>query len=127
ENSNQRENEVTVTQTARDTVAAALEQGKVESHLHPTGSYDVADHSAPTGREEVWRFTPLKRLKGLQADAPFHTSTTELTWNTPAGVRVEEVSGGEAAALRGISGYKPSTLFGARVLTEVAETLLVQV
>ena len=118
---------MTVTDTARDSVAAALEQGTVESHLHPTGSYDVADHAAPTGREEVWRFTPLKRLKGLASDAVFNASTTEVTWNTPEGVRVESVSGDEAKALRGVSGFKPSTLFGARVLDEVAETLLVDV
>ena len=36
----------------------------VSSHLHPVGSFDLADHPVPTGREEVWRFTPLKRLRG---------------------------------------------------------------
>ncbi|MFC6152534.1 Fe-S cluster assembly protein SufD [Nocardioides yefusunii] len=118
---------MTVTDTARDTVAAALEQGKVESHLHPTGSYDVADHAAPTGREETWRFTPLKRLKGLASDAVFNASTTDVSFNTPEGVRVENVTGDEAAALRGISGFKPATLFGARILDEVTDTLLVDV
>jgi Fe-S cluster assembly protein SufD len=29
------------------------------------GSYDVADFPVPSGREEEWRFTPLRRLKGL--------------------------------------------------------------
>lgn len=118
---------MTVTDTARDTVAAALEQGKVESHLHPAGSYEVADHAAPTGREEVWRFTPLKRLKGLAADAVFNPASTQVTFNTPAGVRVETVTGAEAKALRGISGFKPATLFGARVLAEVSDTLLIDV
>ncbi|WP_110241384.1 Fe-S cluster assembly protein SufD [Nocardioides gilvus] len=118
---------MTVTDIARDSVASALEQGKVESHLHPSGSYDVADHTAPTGREEVWRFTPLKRLKGLASDAVFNASTTEITWNTPDGVRVETVVGEEARGLRGLSGYKPSTLFGARILADVPETLLVDV
>jgi Fe-S cluster assembly protein SufD len=28
-------------------------------------SYEVADFPALTGREEEWRFTPLKRLRGL--------------------------------------------------------------
>ncbi|QCX27494.1 Fe-S cluster assembly protein SufD [Nocardioides jishulii] len=118
---------MTVTDTARDSVAAALEQGKVESHLHPTGSYDVADHAAPTGREEIWRFTPLKRLKGLASDAVFNAPTTEVTHVAPEGVRVETVTGDEAQALRGVSGYKPATLFGARVLSEVPDTLLVDV
>jgi Fe-S cluster assembly protein SufD len=44
-------------------VQSAVE--KVASHLHPVGSFDLDDHAVPTGREEVWRFTPLKRLKGL--------------------------------------------------------------
>src|SRR5216110_153026 len=30
-------------------------------------SYDVADFPALTGREEEWRFTPLRRLGGLFA------------------------------------------------------------
>ncbi len=28
-------------------------------------SFDLADHPIPTGREEAWRFTPLRRLHGL--------------------------------------------------------------
>jgi len=32
------------------------------SHLHPAGSFTVADHAVPSGREEVWRFTPTNRL-----------------------------------------------------------------
>ena len=36
----------------------------------------MADHVVPTGREEIWRFTPLKRLRGLHADAEFLPSTT---------------------------------------------------
>lgn len=114
-----------------DSVRSALEQGpehgKVESHLHPAGSFDVADHEVPTGREEIWRFTPLKRLKGLHADAEFMRSATSCTWNTPDGVRVEGVSGDEARALRGISGLVPNTRWAARVLAEVPASLLIDV
>jgi Fe-S cluster assembly protein SufD len=47
-------------------VAEAVESSrKVASRLHPPGSFELADHPVPTGREEAWRFTPLKRLKGL--------------------------------------------------------------
>ena len=70
-------------------LAEALELDHVESHLHPEGSFDVDDHPVPNGREEIWRFTPLKRLRGLHADASFETSTVACTWNTPAGVRIE--------------------------------------
>jgi Fe-S cluster assembly protein SufD len=61
-------------------------------------SYDVADFPALTGREEEWRFTPLKRLRGLAtagaADpdpsvgfAAVGHETTDL----PAGVTVSTV------------------------------------
>jgi Fe-S cluster assembly protein SufD len=42
-------------------------------------------------------------------------------------VRVGEVDGDEARALRGISGLVPNTRFGARVMAEVPTTLLVDV
>jgi Fe-S cluster assembly protein SufD len=35
------------------------------SRLHERRSFDVADFPVPTGREEEWRFTPLRRLRGL--------------------------------------------------------------
>jgi Fe-S cluster assembly protein SufD len=48
-------------------------QGAVESapvtRLHEHGSYDPADFAVPAGREEEWRFTPLRRLRGLHTDA----------------------------------------------------------
>nr|WP_218855652.1 Fe-S cluster assembly protein SufD [Nocardioides daedukensis] len=96
--------------------------------MHPEGSLNVDDHTAPTGREEIWRFTPLKRLRGLASDATYASSgTTVATFNTPDGVRVETVSGDDAKALRGISDLVPNTLFGARILAEVPDTLLVDV
>jgi Fe-S cluster assembly protein SufD len=49
-------------------------QGAVESapvtRLHEHRSYDPADFVVPGGREEEWRFTPLRRLRGLHGDAP---------------------------------------------------------
>lgn len=71
---------------------------KVASHLHPVPSYDVADHPRPTGREEVWRFTPLKRLRGLLDG---DESDGHLKWDArvPDGVTISEISTEEAAAL----------------------------
>ncbi|WP_372729759.1 Fe-S cluster assembly protein SufD [Nocardioides sp.] len=119
---------MTITDTPA--VAGAVESapsGTISSHLHPEGSFSVEDHAVPTGREEIWRFTPLKRLRGLQADAEFATGTTAATWNTPEGVRVEQVTGDEARGLRGISGLVPASRFAARVLADVPATLLVDV
>ena len=100
---------------------------QLASHLHPEGSWEVSDHSVPNGREEIWRFTPLKRLRGLHADAPFEPSKTECSWTTPAGVSVEGVDGEQARALRGISGFVPTDRTTARVMAEVPSSLLVDV
>ncbi|MGA8988255.1 SufB/SufD family protein, partial [Aeromicrobium sp.] len=108
-------------------VADALEMSRVDSHLHPEGSFTIADHPVPTGREEIWRFTPLKRLRDLHADASFQTSVTNVEWNTPEGVRVERVEADQARGLRGISGLVPNTRWAARVLSEVPTSLLVDV
>ena len=107
-------------------VQSAVE-GKVLSHLHPEGSFDVATHAVPNGREEMWRFTPVKRLRGLHADAGLAAAATLATWQSPDGVRVETVEGDEARGLRGLSGLVPNTRFAARVLAEVPTTLLVDV
>ena len=49
-------------------------QGAIESapvtRLHERRSYDPADFAVPSGREEEWRFTPLRRLRGLHGAAP---------------------------------------------------------
>ena len=81
-------------------VAAAVET--VASHLHPVASYQLADHPVPTGREEVWRFTPLKRLRGALDDQP---STGRLAWklDVPPGVVVSEIPTDEAIALGGVA------------------------
>ena len=55
--------------TESPAVAGAVETSTiVASHLHPVASFDLDDHPMPTGREEVWRFTPLKRLRGALDD-----------------------------------------------------------
>jgi Fe-S cluster assembly protein SufD len=53
-------------------------------------SYDVADFPALTGREEEWRFTPLKRLRGLM-DAGPATGVLATQARTPDGVTAEWV------------------------------------
>jgi len=99
----------------------------VGSHAHRVGSTDLAQHAAPTGKEEAWRFTPLRRLRGLHADAPFSPSALTVDLPTVDGVTVVGVDGAEAAALRGISGYLPTDLLSARIFAEVPSTLLVDV
>ncbi len=70
----------------------------VSSHLHPATSWDVADHPVPTGREEVWRFTPVDQLAPL-----FDPEVAEasLTWDVdlPAGATLATIDAAEARSL----------------------------
>ncbi len=70
----------------------------VESHLHPTPSFAVADHPVPNGREEIWRFTPIRRIQPLLADV---ASDACLTWDEhyPDGVTSRVVTPAEAQVL----------------------------
>jgi len=76
--------------TAVPNVAEAVEANPA-SHLHPTPSWELTDHPVPTGREEGWRFTPLRRLRGLFDAAP---SGRALDWVTtlPGAVSLEPIS-----------------------------------
>ena len=110
-------------------VAGAVET--VESHLHPVPSYDLADHPVPTGREEVWRFTPLRRLRGLLDGEP---SDGHLKWDAyvPDEVTVGEISTATAVGLgETLPADRPSALAvanaGGAVLIDVpADTQLTE-
>ena len=55
-------------------------------------SFDVADFPVPGGRDEVWRFIPLRRLRGLH-DATFAPVTeARVRVDAPEAVVVEQVS-----------------------------------
>ncbi len=117
-----------MTVTEAPNVASAVETSdKVASHLHPTPSYDLADHPVPTGREEIWRFTPLKRLGGiLDGEA----SDAHLTWasDLPEGVTLREITAAEARGLgESVPADRPSALAvknaGAAMLLEVPADL----
>ncbi|MBU8856019.1 MULTISPECIES: Fe-S cluster assembly protein SufD [unclassified Micromonospora] len=55
-------------------------------------SYDVADFPALTGLEEEWRFTPLKRLRGLAAHAQGATGAVRHEYgDLPEGVTVDRI------------------------------------
>jgi len=93
-------------------VAEALEMARVESHLHPEGSYVVDEHPVPTGREEIWRFTPLKRLRGLHEDAPLDGSSFKVEVDLTPGVTATSVPAADSR--RGLSGLVPLDRISAR-------------
>ena len=112
--------------TVTDSVRDALEMPEqVLSHLHPTGSFHVDDHVVPTGREEVWRFTPLKRLKDLHRDAPLQGGGFEIEAHAAPGVVVERV--GTDHESRGASGIVPPDRVSARAWAAAESVFLVDV
>jgi Fe-S cluster assembly protein SufD len=53
-------------------------------------SYDVEAFEVPGGREEVWRFTPMKRLRGLHDGSAPATGEVTITYGSVDGVTVEQ-------------------------------------
>ena len=78
-----------------DTLVAAGNRahshGKVpiQTRSERPSSYDVADFAVPHGREEEWRFTPVKQLKSLFADEPGEPARIDV--QAPEGVTVQTV------------------------------------
>ena len=58
-------------------------------------SYKLEDFKELTGREEDWRFTPLKRLGGLHTDQ-LSGAAPALEVTAPAGVQVETINRDDA-------------------------------
>jgi len=98
--------------TVTDSIGNALELDAVESHLHPEGSFDLADHPVPRGLEEIWRFTPLKRLRGVHDDAPLDGDSYKVEVEVADGVTAVSVPAADSA--RGVSGYVPVDRVSAR-------------
>jgi Fe-S cluster assembly protein SufD len=108
-----------------EVLSRSLEVDKVDSHLHPEGSFDLADHPVPTGMEEIWRFTPLKRLRGLHDDAVFADGVTKVETDVAAGVVVEHL--GADAAVRGLSGLIPTDRVSARAWNAATGVTVVRI
>jgi Fe-S cluster assembly protein SufD len=106
-------------------VAGAVETTKISSHLHPEGSFDVADHPVPTGREEIWRFTPLKRLRGLHQEVPLDGGSFTVEVQPATGVTAESVAADHE--LRGASGLVPHDRVSARAWAASDSVFLVDI
>ena len=58
-------------------------------------SFDVDAFEVPGGRDELWRFTPLKRLRGLHDGSAPATGTAAITVSEQAGVIIEAIARGD--------------------------------
>ena len=112
--------------TAVPNVAGAVETSdQVASHLHPAGSFRVDDHPVPTGLEEIWRFTPLKRLRNLHKDAPLNGREYTVEVDAPDEVAVATVPA--ADPIKGSSGYVPNERISARAYQAAVNTVTVRI
>jgi Fe-S cluster assembly protein SufD len=77
-------------------VAGAMREDVVpaSSRAERFSSYDVEAFEVPGGREENWRFTPMKRLRGLHEE-PAASGEVKVEADTAPEVRVETVDRGD--------------------------------
>ncbi len=103
-------------------------QGAVEtapvSRLHERQSFDPADFPVPTGREEEWRFTPLRRLRGLHADLGPGDGKVGIVGDAAPGVTIEKREHGDPRL--GVA-YVPADRVSARAFASFAEATMVTV
>ncbi|WP_298175611.1 Fe-S cluster assembly protein SufD [Saccharomonospora sp.] len=84
------ENNAGATAAAAEAVVPALSRGERFT------SYDVQAFEVPSGREENWRFTPLKRLRGLHDGTASATGEAKIDAETAPEVKVETVGRDDA-------------------------------
>jgi Fe-S cluster assembly protein SufD len=105
-------------------------QGAIESapvtRLHERSSYDPADFGVPTGREEEWRFTPLRRLRGLHADAPLPAARVPVEVQVDPAPEVKAFMAERSVAHAG-STFTPSDRVSARAYASFAEAAVITV
>ncbi|MGZ4530953.1 MAG: Fe-S cluster assembly protein SufD [Mycobacteriaceae bacterium] len=87
-------------------------------------SYDVDAFEIPSSHDEAWRFTPLRRLKGLHDGTAKATGIVTVTADAPAGITVESVSRDDARL--GAAGV-PADRVAAQAWTSFTEATVVSV
>ncbi|ROP41533.1 Fe-S cluster assembly protein SufD [Saccharothrix texasensis] len=84
-------------------------------------SFDVNAFEVPGGREEIWRFTPMKRLANLHNGAEA-TGTANVEVDAPEGVTVETAARGDERL--GVAGT-PGDRVAAQAWTSFTEATVV--
>jgi Fe-S cluster assembly protein SufD len=101
-------------------------------------SFDVNAFEVPGGRDELWRFTPLKRLRGLHDGSAAASGTAAIEVTERPGVTVESVRRGDTrlgqggvpsdrVAAQAFSSFNSATVVTVARNTEVAEPIEITV
>ena len=110
-------------------LSGAVETAPV-SDLHARGSVDPADFAVPGGREEEWRFTPLRRLRGLHKDAPLTQSGVTVEVEAAPELLVEKVKKTDDVERSGVTAagaFLPTDRVSARAYAAVTEATVITV
>ncbi|WP_040809282.1 Fe-S cluster assembly protein SufD [Nocardia concava] len=110
----------------------ALNKGEVFA------SFDVNAFEIPSGRDEAWRFTPMRRLNGLHDGTAVRDGQATVEVSAPAGVTAETVDRTDArlgqggtptdrVAAQAYSGFEQATVVSVGAETEVAEPVTVTI
>ncbi|MGH3404124.1 MAG: Fe-S cluster assembly protein SufD [Streptosporangiaceae bacterium] len=102
----------------------AVESAAPVSRLHERQSFDLADFPVPGGREEEWRFTPLRRLRGLHSDTVPGGGKVTVAADAAPGITVERPEHGDP---RLGTAYVPADRVSARAFASFAEATVLTV
>ncbi|MBF0662495.1 MULTISPECIES: Fe-S cluster assembly protein SufD [unclassified Rhodococcus (in: high G+C Gram-positive bacteria)] len=101
-------------------------------------SFDVNAFEVPSGRDEIWRFTPLRRLRGLHDGSAVADGTATVEVAPVDGVRIETVGRDDArlgqggvpfdrVAAQAYSSFESATVVTVGRETEIADPVVVTV
>lgn len=101
-------------------------------------SFDVDAFEVPHGRDELWRFTPLRRLRGLHDGSAAATGKAQITVSEQSGVQTEVVRRGDErlgqggvptdrVAAQAFSSFNSATVVTVGRDTQVAEPVNITV
>jgi Fe-S cluster assembly protein SufD len=102
----------------------AVEAGAPVSRLHERQSFDPADFPVPIGREEEWRFTPLRRLRGLHGEGDLAPGKVSVEAGAAPGVTAEKTERGDP---RLGTAFVPGDRVSARAFTSFDEATILTV
>ena len=107
----------------------ALDTIPLRSAAQRVVSFDLADFPVPTGREEEWRFTPTRRLRGLFDGEPSDLRL-KVTADLPDGVELTDIAADDPIRTAGpapvdrIAALAFANAAGATLLRVPAEAVL---
>ena len=110
----------------------ALNKGEVFT------SFDVDAFEVPTAHDESWRFTPMRRLRGLHDGTAVRDGAVTVEVAAVEGVRTETVDRSDArlgesgvpsdrVAAQAYSGFEQATIVSVAAGTEVAEPVVLTI